>query len=297
MRFPLFWVSFFLSITLRAENTWKLSEAIKQGLVTAEITGGKSGDGIFSAHYGPCMEIRLSGKMTSAIALNLDYGYKLEPLDTNLQTMMVTKSLAIKLQPGEARTEKIYAMCTKATHRSPSSDQGFRVGKLASGYLLGLAELINRKNYQNDAGQSAVWCLTNGYELGSIYSADTSTMYDLRRFVAKAMGIPLSKIYESVPSFSFIEPQNMEPHYTTQTVYSGSFSYSISRPSKVLIALFDEGNHMKKVYVNNQDQRSGEYTYSYKIGSNEMDGKNYHLRMFRDGKMEEDISLTDLQSP
>lgn len=58
-----------------------------------------------------------------------------------------------------------------------------------------------------------------------------------------------------------------------------------------MIALFDEDNKMKRVYVNNETQREGTYTYNYQIGSDEMEQKKHYLRMFRDGKLEEEISI------
>jgi hypothetical protein len=114
-------------------------------------------------------------------------------------------------------------------------------------------------------------------------------MYDLRRFVATAKGLPLASIYEPDAERSYNEPP--QPVMHMRTVYSGSMSYSVSRTSKVMIALFDENNHMKKVYVNNETQREGQYTYKYELSSDEMENKKHYLRMFRDGRLEEEMVL------
>ncbi len=45
----------------------------------------------------------------------------------------------------------------------------------------------------------AVWRLTDNHDVHSIYSTDTTMMYDLRRFVAKAKNLPLASIYEKEP--------------------------------------------------------------------------------------------------
>ena len=133
-----------------------------------------------------------------------------------------------------------------------------------------------------------MWCFTNDYDLSSISNEDTVMMYELRRFVAKAKGIDLAKIY--LPETNGYVPEPVRT-FSTRTIYSGSLSYSFGRTTKVMIALFDEDNHMKKVYVNNEMQREGEYTYNYQIGSDEMESKKHYLRMFRDGKLEEEISI------
>jgi hypothetical protein len=115
-------------------------------------------------------------------------------------------------------------------------------------------------------------------------------MYDLRRFVVKAKGISAKNIYDTDLSYNYMYTPRA-PVFTTRTVYSGSFSYNITGKAKVLVALFDENNHMKKVYVNNETQPEGEYTYKYEIGSDETGDKKNYLRLFRDGKLVEEVSL------
>jgi|ERR1043165_2399442 hypothetical protein len=274
-----------------AEASYKLSEAIQKNLVKVNISGAKSDTtfkGEYSSHYGPCMAMEISSASVENLNLSLEYGYRLVPDDSSLQTMMVTQTLIVKLPAKQKKNLRVYAMCTEASDGGPSPDKRFTMHNRASGNLLGLAELLNRKKYQGDCGQSAVWCLTNNHDLGTINSSDTVMMYDLRRFVAKAKGIKPEKIYATE------EELRKEPvrTFTTRTVYSGSLSYIFSRASKIMIALFDEDNHMKKVYVNNETQSGGgEHTYNYQIGSDEMDDKKHYLRMFRDGKLEQEISI------
>lgn len=272
------------------ETAYKLSEAVQKKLVHINMSGAKPDTAFHSAsssHHGPCMAMDLSNASNENLNLSLEYGYKLVPDDSSLQTMIVTQTLIVKLTPKQKKNYRIYAMCTEAHDGAPSGDAKFVLRNRATGYLLGLTELLNRKKYQTDAAQNAVWCFTNDYALSSIYSDDTVMMYGLRRFVAKAKGILNSQIYEATSAESYSAPQRS---ITTRTVYSGSLSYSFSRTSKILVALFDEDNHMKKVYVN-ETQREGEYAYNYQIGSDEMDKKKHYLRMFRDGKLEEEISI------
>ena len=121
---------------------------------------------------------------------------------------------------------------------------------------------------------------------------DNVHIIDLQQTVP-LLQIALKKIYETPEATnSYVEPVRT---FTTRTVYSGSLSYSFSRTSKIMIALFDEDNHMKKVYVNNETQREGEYTYNYQIGSDEMNDKKHYLRMFRDGRLAEEISIIPSQ--
>ncbi|MBL0309709.1 MAG: hypothetical protein IPP77_08555 [Bacteroidetes bacterium] len=276
------------SFSAHSENAYSLSNALQKKLVTVEIRGDSPDTSLrdYSSHYGPSMAMKISNKSGIALQINLDYGYKIVPADSSYQTMIVTQTATIHLPAGQKKNSQLYAMCTEANDHGPSPLAPFSMGPRATGSLLQLSELINRKNYQSDAAQQAVWCLTNDYDLHTIYSEDTLMMYHLRRFIAQAKKIPLSKIYESESSYA-------EPTYTTRTIYSGSIGYSIAsmRPVKVMIALFDEDNHMKTIYVNNELQREGIYNYDYRVSSEEMNHKKHYLRMFRDGKMEEEVAI------
>lgn len=274
---------------LCAETTYKLSEAIRNKTVSVAIHGAytdTSYHGERSSHYGPCMALEITNATADMLSINVEYGYRLEPEDSTLQTMMVTQNLLVKLPARQKKNYRLYAMCTQAHDSGPSPDAAFVLGKRFVGNILQLAELINKNNYQTDAAQNAVWCLTDNYEISSIYNSDTAMMYALRRFVAKAKGLAEDKIYAATT-----ETPEPARSYTTRKIYSGSMSYRFSGTNKIMIALFDETNQMKRVFVNNETQREGEYTYNYQIGSDEMDDKKHYLRLFRNGKLEDEIAI------
>lgn len=277
-----------LTKTPYAETAYKLSEALAAKQVTIVVTGAVN-DPLMPArdnYNAPSLQMVLTNNTGGTLSVNLDDGYMLVPADSSLQTMMVTKQMAMQLQPKQNKKYLLYAMCTEAHDGGPKPEAKFVLGKRATGNMLGLAQLINSKDYQTDAAQNAVWCLTDNYGLETISSADTAMMCALRRFVAKAKGLKPEKVYEQEQTYTLPEPT-----YVTRKVYSGSLSYSFNNTQKVLVALFDEDNHMKRVYVNNEQQRPGQYTYNYQIGSDEMDDKKHYLRLFWDGKLQDEIAI------
>ena len=273
--------------TADAANNYSLPEAIKKQLVTIKIHGAKPNQGeAFYNHYGPCLSMEVINTSTDALQLNLDDGYKLEPSDTSYQTMMVTRNLTLTLLAKQKQSCRIYAMCCKATHAGPNTETSFAMGKRATGYLLQLAQLIDHKNYQCGAAQSAVWCLTNNEDISTIESTDTAMMYGLRRFVALAKNIPAMRVYSSVGQNNpFSEP---EPPRIT---YTATINYSIPNTRKVMIGLYDETGTPKIIYVNNETQREGDYTYKYQISSAQIGDKKHYLRVYTDGKLYHEMSL------
>jgi len=282
---------FFFSFVAKSAIKLTLTEAVNKKLVSVNMRGAEQDStfkGEYSSHYGPCMALEVVSLSADDLNLALDYGYKLEPADTAVQTMMVTQSLLVNLAPKQKKNYRIYAMCTEASQSGPNPKMAFKLGHRTYGHLLEMVELLHRKKYQGNTAQDAVWCLTDNHDISSIYSMDTAMMFDLRRQVAKAKGMLMSKVYEMEKPRS---SGTSAPTFRITTTYSGSFTYNVSRSCKILIALFDEENHMKKVYINNENQREGKYTYNYQISSDDTQNQKHYLRVFRDGKMEDEISI------
>ena len=274
--------------TADAANNYTLPEAIKKQLIQIKIHGAKPGkDEAFYGHYGPCLSLEVINTTGDELKLNLDDGYKLEPTDTSFQTMMVTRNLTFTLLAKQKQSCRIYAMCCKATHTGPNVETSFNMGKRATGYLLQLAQLIDRKNYQCNTAQSAVWCLTNNEDLSTIESTDTTMKYGLRRLVALAKNIPPSHIYNNAMAANntFSEP---EPPRIT---YTATINYSIPNTRKVMIGLYDENGTPKIIYVNNETQREGDYTYKYEISGAQIGDKKHYLRVYTDGKLYHEMTL------
>ncbi|MBK8660062.1 MAG: hypothetical protein IPN22_14625 [Bacteroidetes bacterium] len=98
-----------------------------------------------SSHWGPCMSLEVTNQSSEALSLSLAYGYRLLPDDTNVQTMLVTQSLMVRLAPRQKKNYRIYAMCSEAGDAAPGSEKKFKWASGQKGHLLGLAELIERK--------------------------------------------------------------------------------------------------------------------------------------------------------
>lgn len=277
------------SISSFAETSVTIAEAERRKLISVQFTGAEADSvhPLLSSHWGACMQMEVKNNVSETLLMKLDYGYLLVPDDTSLQTMVVTESQMVKLSPGQKKKYQVYAMCTEAHDAAPSSAKKFKIGKRTSGHLLGITELIHKKKYHHGAGQNAVWCFTDNYDLSTIYHEDTSVMYTLRRYVAAAKNLPLASVYSDTKNNVSIS----QPTIRTRTVYSGSISYSVGNNTKVLLALFDEANHMKRVYVNNELQREGVYAYNYEISSDETSNSKHYLRLFKDGRMVQEISV------
>jgi hypothetical protein len=167
------------SSALRAQQHTKLSDAIQKGLIRLNI--------VASGHGGRCASVEAQNTGTQVLDLDIDCGQKIVNSDSSQQNLMVTQKESIHLLPNAKATRKVYAMCINAGKGSPSN-KPFRLGQLAQGALMRLAQLIEQKGWQNSNAQSAVWSITDNRSINSIGS-DVSDDYEmvntLRGFVAK----------------------------------------------------------------------------------------------------------------
>ena len=189
--FKLFAIGLFILINfnLKAQDTLNnrkptelsINEAIDKGMLELKISGAYDPrifyevvdkDGV---HYGKCMAIILKSKIDSVVLLRLDCGTQLIPVDTSVQTMIVTQKVVFPLYPNETYATRFYAMCGQLHDAAPYIETTFRVGELADTGLVKLAKYLGDNYIQNMIGQHAMWAFTDEADFEELkkYGADS----------------------------------------------------------------------------------------------------------------------------
>jgi hypothetical protein len=158
-----------------------INEAIDKGMLELKISGAYDQrifyevvdkDGV---HYGKCMAIILKSKIDSVVLLRLDCGTQLIPIDTSVQTMIVTQKAIFPLYPKETYATRFYAMCGQLHDAAPDIETTFRIGELADTALVKLANYLGANYAQNMLGQHAMWAFTDQADFEELkkYGADS----------------------------------------------------------------------------------------------------------------------------
>ena len=189
--FKIFTLGLFIlsNFNLKAQDTLSnrkpteisLNEAIDKGMLELKISGAYDQrifyevvdqDGI---HYGKCMAIILKSKIDSIVLLSLDCGTQLIPVDTSVQTMIVTKRAVFPLYPNKTYATRFYAMCGQLHDAAPIIETTFRIGELADTGLVKLANYLGDNYIQNMLGQHAMWAYTDEADFEELkkYGADS----------------------------------------------------------------------------------------------------------------------------
>lgn len=161
-----------------------LKSAFSDSLVRYQISGAyypnpyyQSHDGN-GMHFGKCMGLWLANLTDSTIIISIDCGTQLLPNDSTLQTMIVTKSMAIEVPPHIQLSRVFDAMCGQMHDGPPSLDSPYILGELADSNVIKIASYLSLHDLQNVAGQHAMWAYTDKITVDDIkpYGLDSLSL-------------------------------------------------------------------------------------------------------------------------
>jgi hypothetical protein len=235
-------------------------------------------DSIFHpAYYSQCIVFEIKNLKSTSIELHEDEGRFLMPDDSDLQRMIITSAITLALSPYQKTSVPVFAMCTEAHDAAPQSNTVFSYGKVAEGDLLALVKMLAKKNYQNDAAQDAVWCITDDFSPYAISSNDTALRNELCRFVCGLKKIP----YESGKEEIIIQ----RPH---SAHVAGDFHYTIASTHTIDLRIYNQEGQLVKDLVHGEKQHEGTYTYKYEADIPVNDDRHppaIIVRFYFDGKL------------
>ncbi len=246
-----------------------LQEALKKNMISISIQG--NGD-----HVGKCIDLTIKNNHYNVQNIFVECRQLLASKNHGTQDMIFTERMVIPLPIHGSAKSQLYAMCAQKNNSSPGRNDQFIPGKMATGNLLALSKLIEALHYQNSAGQSAIWAITDHSSIDYIRGSDSIMVATLQNFVAQAKGIPVpyAGTNRMVPSSS-----------PSKKVYriTGKFIYTLTEASKVSISLFDiDGNEIKKV-MEERTASPGSQKLNYSFETIQKIGKRAYLCLIING--------------
>lgn len=267
---PLF-LFFMIPIVLHAGNTILLKDAESTKQVELIIRGiskdvGKLATG---THFGKCIEFEVKNLTNSFLEIKVELGRKLICDYDSIQNMMLTRDLIFVLNARECAKYRTYAMCIEQHDYSPNDKSTFHLGEMAETYLLELAKTLDKYNYQNSCGQSAVWTIINNSDTSSIYSSNPEERKFLRKYVSSLRGDNIKKIDNIPEQTIFIESKEYN--------ISGSIEWNMKKKGPTSLIVYDEqGNYITSIFIDRKFD-IGEHTYNFQLVSCLLDPDTKYL--------------------
>lgn len=256
----------FFSATINAQTRLKLSDALAKGFIKLKIMGN---DG----HTGKCATFQTENTTSQILDIEIDCGQKIQCSDSTAQNLVVTQSEHIRLTAKRMVATAVYAMCINA-HKGSPGKVAFRLGQMAQGALLRITHFIEKKKYQNSSAQSAIWNITDNYEIATIGNSegnDYEMTNELRAFIAKEKKI--------------LNYPKAKPVLRTEKTQEGTFDLILQNKANVQIMLMNANHQIVKRYLNavkeagiirinyavkNTDYKAGTYYLVARVGTKEV---------------------------
>lgn len=222
---------------------------VRNGAVQSKITG-KGG------HQEECIDMEFKNLTPDTLFMLLEPGRVLVAEDSSYQNIFIVKTKKIEVPPLATRSVSAYGFCCESHDMSPREGLKFKIGYMAPPDWQKLATVIDKNNFPPSAVQSAVWVLSNGHELSSVYDSDMASIYELRKALADIKG-------QEVPWYSIIYKTD------TATLFSnvpekvtGDIDYYLRNNSIITINIRNKNGVVLSTPIRNMPANPGQYTYT-----------------------------------
>lgn len=233
-------------------NSITIQEGEKQALIKSSVTskGGHSGD---------CINLELINSSNKAQNILVPAGTVFIADESSEQNILVTKDIFCQLTGGQKKKINISGYCCEMSDSSPDNGSTFKVSTHSNDKVIQLVNFLKTKNYDEDALQSAVWCVANDASLGSVYCDDEKQTNELRDKICEITG--KEKVwYTATQNYSLDEQRRIvrEP-----VEVKGNLTTTIDKPMDVKNEVYNANNELLHTTPAMKFPRKGKYDYEF----------------------------------
>ncbi len=212
-------------------NQFALSifDAIERNMITCNITS-KGG------HEGNCIDMEVANTTSNKLIVKLESGRNLTSLDTNKQDILVVKEEIFVLNPSQKQHKEIFGFCSQSHKGSPSEGEGYKVGEMKDKNTVLLTQHLAKNKYPLSAMQQAIWTMTNGRDIASIFHINRDSIEELQNFVAQ-----FTKTFAPWYSIEYESSDSTLVSDVAKNIY-GNIEKPLAENTVVKIVIYDKFN-------------------------------------------------------
>lgn len=253
-----------------------LSSAIANKWVSISLKATGALEGInTNSHVGKCVSYQMRNISGKPLNLNLEAGFMFQPADTTIQPLLFTDNSNWALKAGAVAAGYLNAMCAALHKGSPQKDRAYSLGKLTSGVMKKFAQLVSKKQYQNNDAQEVLWAITDKKDLYGTFQNKSQMNSELLNFVKTEMKIdPSRKGQYFIPKKEIKKTVSVRVSESFITDDSGVFQ----------IKIMDAAGNIK-LQQNLQNQKQpGEVNYTFWISNSDLPLGKYKVKYYINNK-------------
>lgn len=232
-----------------------LHDALNKGWVKVKIHGR-------GGYSGSCMDIQIDNVSGKKLNLVIPATSLFTAEDAAEQNLGVAETQVLALN-GKTGNFQLKGYCTEMHDASPDKGSGFLAAHVSDEKLAELLRFIDaKKGYDDDAIQEAIWCVTDGNDLGSVWCDDTTKGNALRRKICSITGNKM--VWYHTRNERYVDAQRNI--ISNPVEVKGDVSFQIDQPTKLKHKIVDaEGKIILESPKEMPLPRKGNYDLEFKI--------------------------------
>jgi len=163
-------------------QTWNLREAPRRPAISVEVGGTGTG-----ACFGQCMGVRVVNRSAVAYTVVCERGTVLVARNSAHQNMVIAHETAVSVAGRSQQTDLVWVLCMNMDKLPPQNCTYDVAEHLADTRVLRVLEEIDRRNlYGNEAGQYAIWPVTEDRRRNEVIAATSGDPNQKQRAAEEA---------------------------------------------------------------------------------------------------------------
>jgi hypothetical protein len=227
-----------------------LSEALKNKKVTMNAVN------LAGRYTGKTTKLTIKNISSEELHLKIDLGIFLLPDTPGFQPMVLAGGEMLVVKPSKEGDIMVNTFCGNALFSCPDVNLHYSFGYIGSDTLIRILRFIKTNSLFDFLGQNAVWAITDGHYIGSVFDADREALSkQFEDLICKITGRNKADYY----TVNRVVEQPSKPAYIPkQLKIIADFEILLDAPNTLTLGVFDSsGKVIQPVFENQSFPRAG----------------------------------------
>lgn len=234
-----------------AARRMTLTEAIAGKTISVSMSSLSPMPDSLRIQGGHALVLSITSLIHEPLDLITESGQRFQSLDSSYQNLMILETRVISMKPKEKKKLVLNGFCINK-HRGSPSGNAYRIGKLASGVLLKVANFLGKNRIYRETAQQAVWSITDNSSIENVTGTSNSQTRMVRSFLYETTG-------RARP------PRETAPLSYPNVALKGNIRWTMPADQKVTLAVVDPQGKVIGYLFREYAFKTGSQTYQFEF--------------------------------
>jgi hypothetical protein len=248
-----------------------LSEAVKDKKVTMTAVNT---EGMFT---GKSTKLSIKNTSSDDLHLKVDLGIILQPVEPDFQPLVLAGEEMLVVQSSKEGEIMVNTFCGNGPLHCPNPNLQYFFSCVGSDTLAKVLRFIKNNSLYDHLGQKAVWAITNGYNIGSVYDpAREAISIQFQDLICKVTGRTKADYYTVS---NFVERPAQPAYIPKPLMIIANFEILLDSPKTLTLGVFDSSGKMIQPVFENQFFPHAGHRFGVEFESADVPAGYYYIRL------------------